>query len=161
MRFTCWLPVGLSLACCLPAAAQTRGTAAPSRGRSGYDAPAPAPSGRSSIQWNRVQLNYIDVRQLTAFLGAPNFPSEADLYWSGLQGGGMGGFGFPGAGMGGGMMGGGMGMPGMIGGSYTAGQGMMPGIGFPPGAGGGAAGGWFPGTYLLGDPRTNGMIMGR
>lgn len=143
----------LVLAAALAAAVPTAASAQAARRNSQPAAPTGivTPSGQT---WEKIPLNYIDVRVLTAITGAPNLPTEWDLYrmrYGGMAGGmGMGGPGMGGYGMGG--YGGGFGIqPGGFG-MQPGGFGMQPG-GFQPGGG---PGGW----TVFGDPNSNSLVVG-
>lgn len=125
------------------------GAALPARAQ--RSAPRPAEPQRIVLRdgrtWERVPLQYMDVRVLTAITGAPNLPTELDVLR--LRYGGM---------MGAGMMGG---VRGGYAGAYA---------GFPSGYGyGGPVNGFpgggmsvppFGGRTLLGDPNSNSLLVG-
>ncbi len=137
----------------------TAGRRARPRGASEQQLPGTA--GR----WSRIQLQHIDVRTVAALLGAPVMPTEADLY-----GGGFGGFAqfgsgfnqFGGGGYGGAPLGG-MGGFNQFGSQGFAGQGFggqgFAGQGFGGLGGLGGGGGLFPDLVILGDPRTNSLLV--
>lgn len=156
MRF---LAAALLLGCGLaaPAAAQQR--------RNTPQAPQRVvlPDGRT---WERIPLQYLDVRVLTALAGAPNLPTEMDLYrmrYGGGMRGGYGGYGGPMGGYAGPGFGG-----GPFGGRTILGDPNSNSILVGPGrSGAGGAGGrqpagnnrLFPGLILFGDPNTNSLIV--
>src|SRR5437868_15353873 len=102
-----FLLVAMSAALTAPAQAQS------SRGRGAYDRDVTAEQART---WERIPLTYIDARIVAAILGAPVVPTEGQLY-TGMFGGGMGGFGQQGGVFGGGSggLGGQFGGPGGFG----------------------------------------------
>lgn len=134
--------------------------------------------------WERIRLQHMDVRVLTALTGSPNLLSEYDLYrmrmGGGMQmGGGYAGYGYGMGGYGatgyGGSVMGMSGAPGMPGGGPFGGRSVL---GDPNsnsllvGPGGLGRGGFagqsgrtgganplFPGLIILGDPNTNSLIV--
>jgi hypothetical protein len=134
--------------------------------------------------WERVRLQHIDVRVLTALTGSPNLATEYDIYrmryGGGMpMGGGYAGYGYGMGGYGAHGFGGGTGMPGspgMAGGGPFGGRVILGdpgsnsllvgpsglGRGGFAGRGGAGAGGnspLFPGLIILGDPNTNSLIV--
>ena len=158
MKWAGWVLAAGLAGLALPASAQTGGnmpdgdwgaSSRVRRGRSGYDEPAPGGGGRI---WERIQLNYCDVRAFCAALGAPVLPTESERFRGGGQFGGGNAFGGGGFGQMGGFGGRFGGLGGRLGGG-PAGRG--GGFGAP----GGQGGGLFPGLIILGDPRTNSLIV--
>jgi hypothetical protein len=128
----------------IAASAPGPATAQAARGRGAYDNGQEPEKERI---WERVPLNYIDVRVVAAILGAPVLPTEGQLY-GGMIGGGFGGspqgggFGGFGGGLGGGFGGGTGGFGGGFGRGFGAGNSLL-----------------FPGLIILADPSTNSILV--
>jgi hypothetical protein len=103
MKRVTWMVLSaLLLAGALPASAQSRGRAP--RGRSAYDQSSSQPAPAAGQRWEKIPIQYMDVRTLAAILGAPVLPTEADLFGGDLFGASVGSYstsyGFYGSGFG-------------------------------------------------------------